>query len=1257
MEYTDSKLPIVVSNIYESVENKSIFFLLNENNKRQLFSLSEGLSKIEEIFLDLIDLLTKKSLNNIGDRIEYHVAGGKAINNFIKSKYLNKSFDFDIHVLNKSDINNLCSSTVAYMNNELKLDWNKHIRYQLYKKLERLNFVSPDEKEYYINKTNDLFYYGERVKPTFSIKSMFIKLKLQKNVFINSNNDDIININNFIRNKGDNLTSLGGNINIMYIPFSDIDEERNVNFGAVIYNSPNPSYSLIKINSIKYLDYIMAIYNLIKYTEFSSNKSYSNIKKLRKIVKILYTNCNFRNSYRNDKILNSIENLKQQLLQGPLKINFNKTAKHILKKFPIYLYYDDSGEKKELFNHLGLYKIEIFEYLYKLINNYVGSTEKIDKCYLTLNQNINIINDPNYIRFLNLYDLNIENIILQKIEELTSESDINLYILYYTGSLYRSVNSYMNLTGNNLDGTKFTPYTSVINNISITLSNLKIIQKNANIINVNTIDNVEKALTEIDNVFQLFHNRINNLEFTNNEINNFGKNNIGKNVFNYINDTFTVYGFHLIYNYANYDGFYSNISTLKSGDIFIYPQYISTTWLSDTNLGAFFENTKSLLRITIKKSNKNWILLNRYSVVPNESEILIKRNSIFIIKQTDTTVVNINGTRYDVNIIDLELLDDIPHNIMKSIYLYSGTSNYYDNPIKSQLFNYTVKNVYTKFLIKEFKDVKILNKKKIKCNSMVFGDTYLNVEINGEKKIIFRPNHSLVHTMKVCAWIYIYSLYLIKYDNSLYNIITPKFILQICTAGLFLVSGRDSELGALNNLNNCNELTYDEKYYYNRSHGRYLEQSSINFEKFVINDNIIFNNIYSQEEVNNLSFCIKNYYYIYKNNINHIDKPMAIKPINKLISKIFYLSHSIDLIRCKGLCEYTVPIINFVNENYEKESEIIRNLSIELCTGTGDRVFVDTFIDSNNKKKYDVNLNIPYNDYKFYENSTDCNKCIETILNIITPYTNELINDIEENQIEYAHKNLDPFKDNTSSTFKTIDLGDSTINRINPNNHINPNILNEMKLDNMLHIDPNNPINRINSIPSDRIPSNSNIILGGVNPIENVNIDYINRLKDDNDYITDVDKCIMETENKFLGVTIYSPLSKIKELENKYNFKYNFKYNIKVTPFISDFSKEEFKDTYDFNDYISKSLTYYESLGLKLFTDKTYITKKEDIKIFNKITKDEYFKINAKNNQIMTKTPINPLRNEIYVATGGMYYEKYIKYKQKYFKLKNKNKN
>ena len=142
-------------------------------------------------------------------------------------------------------------------------------------------------------------------------------------------------------------------------------------------------------------------------------------------------------------------------------------------------------------------------------------------------------------------------------------------------------------------------------------------------------------------------------------------------------------------------------------------------------------------------------------------------------------------------------------------------------------------------------------------------------------------------------------------------------------------------------------------------------------------------------------------------------------------------------------------------------------------------------------------------------------------------------------------------------------------------------------------------------------------------------------------YITDVDKCIMETENKFLGVTIYSPLSKIKELENKYNFKYN----IKVTPFISDFSKEEFKDTYDFNDYISKSLTYYESLGLKLITDKTYITIKEDIKIFNKITKYEYFKIDDKNNQIMTKTPfksfgqpLNPLRNEIYVANGGTYY-------------------
>ena len=68
-----------------------------------------------------------------------------------------KSFDFDIHVNNPADISNLGLRIVENMNRELRNSYNQHIRYQIFKKLQNLNFVSESEKSYYMNLSNDLF--------------------------------------------------------------------------------------------------------------------------------------------------------------------------------------------------------------------------------------------------------------------------------------------------------------------------------------------------------------------------------------------------------------------------------------------------------------------------------------------------------------------------------------------------------------------------------------------------------------------------------------------------------------------------------------------------------------------------------------------------------------------------------------------------------------------------------------------------------------------------------------------------------------------------------------------------------------------------------------------------------------------------------------------------------------------------------------------------------------------------------------------
>jgi hypothetical protein len=179
--------------------------------------------------------------------------------------------------------------------------------------------------------------------------------------------------------------------NIIYIPFSNISTESIVNFGIEIYKSPNPNDSLIEVNKIKYLDYIMIIYNLINYIAYSSNKAYSNIKKLRNLVRILHFYCMFLHSYDINKISSSIKNLEKQLTI-PLQIKFNKNAEEIINKYPIFVYSDDSGEKNELFKS---YMKPIQEYLLKTINNYLGFAESVQtKCYMSLNQNKLEIKDP-----------------------------------------------------------------------------------------------------------------------------------------------------------------------------------------------------------------------------------------------------------------------------------------------------------------------------------------------------------------------------------------------------------------------------------------------------------------------------------------------------------------------------------------------------------------------------------------------------------------------------------------------------------------------------------------------------------------------------------------------------------------------------------------------------------------------------------------------------------------------------------------------
>ena len=51
-----------------------------------------------------------------------------------------------------------------------------------------------------------------------------------------------------------------------------------------------------------------------------------------------------------------------------------------------------------------------------------------------------------------------------------------------------------------------------------------------------------------------------------------------------------------------------------------------------------------VLKILINKNNNRWLFINKYSSYPDEFEVLIKRNSLFLVHNVETIVADDNIT-------------------------------------------------------------------------------------------------------------------------------------------------------------------------------------------------------------------------------------------------------------------------------------------------------------------------------------------------------------------------------------------------------------------------------------------------------------------------------------------------------------------------------------------------------------------------------------------------------------------------------------
>jgi len=999
MEYTDSKTKINVYNLplYKltkqdgSIEDPLILKDIRTIKGVQNIELKEGIKLIELSLSEIIDFLIKKSLHDKeieGLRIDYYILGGKAINNIIKLKYLEKSFDFDIHVKNHSDIIKISKYITQYCNEELNKSFNKHYRRQIYKKLLSLQLVYFSDREceqYY--KDNDLIFFGDRVSRTNNnkISGLFIKLKLSNNLFIH--NRQTIRYTNKYRISGDLVNVVDLQNNILYIPIADIDSDHEVAFGGVTVYEPNRSSPSIYKNpseNINYADFSILLFNLLKCVARVPYKIESNGNKLKKLIKLLYYNCNIYNEYNSlEKINTMYRKIIKQLIRHKDTIIYQDGG-DILKKFI------DDNKVSELSSNTT-YGTFIENIVNKFINLNDTNIFKETNCRSLLG-----IGSVYYSHnlFIDGTDSELEIINLQNIIAALDEVGNYYYFLQYTGALSQPLNTYCLYLFNDIKE-DVERYRKIGVDISINVYIDDDLTKRTIAFKVPDTFTYNHAMLTMNDIYDKYHKHP-------------GINRI-KNV---LAEDFYVYSLQHITNFTMMDGLlnrsFIDLSHIKEGDVIQISQYLSTSFNSRYNFLPFLSDTPAnrvFLKIKINKNNKNWIFLNKYSKYTKEYEILLKQNSIFIVKSINyeiVTIINQNDVeiKKEYKIITLEISNDInlfENNLLIKKVLTTLPIEFFYNILKSPLFIKVLKYVYNTYFRKPYTE----------SNCMYFSeDQILNCEYqddigNSINDIIYKYNHALAHTVRVASWIQLLYCQDRNYNSEFFRPINrlvrnPKFRMKICIASLFMITGRESEAGFSTRYND-EDLTRNCPGIQPNPYYRYKSASANNFKLYVNLPEIKELELFTEEDIEDYTYCLKYYSYIYHNSDipNEIGNNITItndtdlrEHKRKKIATYFHIAHENDLIRCRGEKRVGTLVPSY-HESYKNQEKLSAQLMYDIVKNTGDRIMSTRII-------YDISSTIiteqqNYDIKLFYFCSTNPEYCITAVLNTTDEYFNQLI--------------------------------------------------------------------------------------------------------------------------------------------------------------------------------------------------------------------------------------------------------------------------
>lgn len=861
----------------------------------------------------------------------------------------------------------------------------------------------------------------------------------------------------------------GNRYNIFYLPISDIDADAEMHFykvhiytpelpaGIVLNNDiilPNDTRvmkgtrlvsettikdgELYKNNGINYLNYVLLLFNLISYIKKNEWRSKKNYNKLRKLIfNLNQFTCKFY-------IINDIVSLKNNTLnlaEQIKNIDLGRFADETLqgtKLVELRKYIDANPIKLKVINDTKeiLYSdptniTNTVDIINKIVNNYLGY-RKNGICLPYMGRDSRLVQNIFLPARSNDYN--------KKLANITFDLDTQSNIYFYTCDLYKSLNTYVSYRYNEIDTASIQRFSR---NSSRESFNLEGGPKYRDIREFNDpIANYDRICTNIDTIFNSFHTRLNQLDRT------------------IVNDTFDVYTFQLTFSFISTENTYSNINfnDLRAGDCILLQQYVSTSFYPNIGtLGTFVNTSNYVYKIKIDKRSISWLFLGNYSAHSPENEILIKRSSILVFEKSTMEIISTDGGPVERQMLHFSLIDSSEPRAME---LYtnkiSGTYSINENLFLSQSYTRILDFTNRNYFLKKYKHA---NKLKFKNGSseknlreyVYPGEPhkvyYYNYdhdveiktlaeecpdEINAETiNCTYRPVHGLIHAVRVSIWAYLYCLNIKKYNyNSRYNwadLITPEFMLKISIASLFLVSGRESEQGFLvhphfedhvefkNQDDNTrgkdiNGYTIDD---YKNAYSIYRAKSIENFETAIRSDPLIYENIFTDEDIVIYKECIGNYY-----NWETYDTD-----IKKLIGFIFKNAHNMDLVRVKRVFnQYTIPVDKATDRasfDFEKDNFIM--IAMEMCKISGDTVLLNYYAEQSEPEQY-KDIEQLFTTYEYYDNFKNCNKyytddnlngyqiesfikfnnnpqyCISRLIDYIKPISINLINDIEENK-------------------------------------------------------------------------------------------------------------------------------------------------------------------------------------------------------------------------------------------------------------------